>query len=141
MAAFDQKGLEALNQAWLNSEQAKYDAERRASIAHAAGDQYALAEAYTDYSNAEQTQVNLYKSYQMAEQRATQQQQAPQPVDEGTKLQMDIWNQIATGPPEVDQYLVQRWKAGEAVARGADPSKIDLGNIVPGRTTRRVGGN
>src|SRR5262245_13951230 len=92
MAAFSQKGLEALNQAWVNAEQVKYDAERRAGIAEASNDTYALAEAYQDYSNAEQAQVNLTKSYQMAEQRATQQQTAPRPMSEGEELQRHIWH-------------------------------------------------
>src|SRR5262245_28824516 len=91
------QGLEGLNQAWIQNEEKKYDAERRASICEAQGDQYGLAEAYQDYSNAEQAQVNLYKSYQMAEQRAAQQQSTPQPVSEGEQLQRDVWEQIRTG--------------------------------------------
>jgi hypothetical protein len=79
MAAFSEKGLQALNQAWVTQEQLKYDAERRVSIAEANSDTYSLAEAFQDYANAAAQQRNLYSEYQHAEQAAQQQQQANQP--------------------------------------------------------------
>src|SRR5262249_46189901 len=100
MGAFTEKGLQALNQAWLTQEEIKYDAERRASIADASGDQYALAQAYTDYSDAENRQLNLQNSYQMAEQRAAQQHHAPRPMSEGEELQRAVWDQISVKPGE-----------------------------------------
>jgi hypothetical protein len=54
--------------------------QRLVSISEATGDTYALAEAYTDYANADQTQHNLWSSYQRAEAAVQQQQQPSQPV-------------------------------------------------------------
>src|SRR5262245_23406782 len=136
MSAFSQKGLEALNQAWIQNEQDKYQAEREAAIAEAAGDQYQLAESYQKYANADANQHNLMHAYPPAEQAAQQQQNVPQPMSEGEKLQRDIWDQIRTGNAQVDTYLTTRWKQGEAVARGqARPEQFETGGS--GRTTRR----
>ena len=93
-------------------------------------------------ANAKANQHNLTCLYHEEIQREqAAQYAAPRPVSEGEQLQRDIWNQIATGNAQVDQYLTHRWKVGEAVARGADPGKADLGNHVPGRLQRRQGGN
>jgi len=138
MSAFSQKGLEALNQAWTDNESAKYDAERRAGIAESQGDQYALAQAYQDYANADQAQQNLMAAYERAEKQAAQAQTAPKPMSEGEELQRHIWEtSVKTGNPQWDTYLTQRWKQGEAFARGADPNHLPTMDHVPGRTTPR----
>src|SRR5262249_22988418 len=122
MGAFTEKGLQALNQAWLTEEEIKYDAERSASIADAAGDQYALAQAYTDYSDAENRQINLQNSYQLEERRATQ-QNVLQPIADAAQLQRDVWQQmeVQPGQPHAEGWnrvQTHRWKLAEAVNRG-----------------------
>jgi hypothetical protein len=132
MAAFSQKGLE------------KYQAEREAAIAEANGDSYQLAECYQRYANADANQHNLMTAYQRAEQAAQQQQMAPKPVSEGEQLQKDIWTQIATGNPQVDQFLTNRWKVAEAVTKGQlshEQADRLVNNNPPGRFQRRQGGN
>jgi hypothetical protein len=142
MGAFSEKGLQALNQAWVTSEQKKFEAERMAGICEAQRDQYGLAEAYQQYSDAEQAQVNLYKSYQMAEQRAAQQQSVPQPINEGEKIQRDVWEQIKVQDrPDAEawnRYLTHRWRQGQAVANGARPEDMAVDHV-PGRTKSRIG--
>src|SRR5262249_43423957 len=123
MGAFNEKGLQALNQASVNQESLKYDAERRASIAEASNDQYALAEAYQDYANADAYQTNLYNDYVKAEQAAAQQQNVPRPISDGEQLQRDVWQQIEVQPgqPHADgwnRHMTARWRAAEAVTRG-----------------------
>jgi len=149
MGAFTEKGLQALNQAWVTAESQKYDAERRAGIAEATGDQFALAEAYQDYANAEANQTNLYNGYVKAEQAAVQRQNVPQPMSEGEELQRHIWHTaVEVQPGQVanadawNKHLTHRWKVGEAVARGQitnEQAEKMASNHVPGRTRSRQG--
>ena len=61
-------------------------------MSEAAWDQYWLAQAYQDYSDAENKQINLQNSYQLAEQRAAQQQNVPRPMSDAEDLQRHIWH-------------------------------------------------
>ena len=131
MSAFTQKGLEALNQAWVDNESNKYDAEKRAGLAEAQNDSYALAAAFQDYADADAAQHNLMSAYQRAEANAQAAQTVPRPVNEAEQLQRDVWEQIRTGNQQWDTYLTNRWRAGEAVAKGARPESMNLGNHVP----------
>jgi hypothetical protein len=100
MSGFSQKQLESLNQAWVNNEQRKLEAEREIPLAEAQGDSYRLAELYQQYADADQAQHNLHGAYQRAEAAVLQNQNAPQPQNDGLELQKAVWEQIKTGNPQ-----------------------------------------
>jgi hypothetical protein len=56
-----------------------------------------------------------------------------------TSFNVTFGSKIKTGNPQWDQYLTNRWKAGEAVAKGARPEDFKFTDHVPGRTQRRKG--